>query len=56
MKKNSDEKEQTLKSEYEAMMVIKQSKQEHFDQKINETYKSICQWITFFSTFVGIFS
>lgn len=43
MKKNSDEKEQTLKSEYEAMMVIKQSKQEHFDQKINETYKSMVE-------------
>lgn len=43
MKKNSDEKEQTLKNEYEAMMVIKQSKQEHFDQKINETYKSMVE-------------
>ena len=43
MKMNSDEKEKTLKSEYESMLMIKQNKQENFDQKINETYKSMIE-------------
>lgn len=43
MKTKSDEKEEVLKNEYEAMLVIRNQKSQKIDENINETYQNIVQ-------------